>query len=247
MDREQYIEVERTDRSKVYSYQKMLFRYKLSKKFLKPGTVLDVGCGYGFGADILNNYQYTSIDYYDKSVQIASSNYPQASFLHMQAPPINLPTASFNNVVCTEVIEHMAEEQGKLLLTEMYRVLKPGGIMFLTTPNFDNREKFLPEHVLEYGSQHLTQVVNETGFRITYRGGLCISFLFGRNYPNWFKRWYRKSNSHSTTGAKRTKASSKKLAVKIGKSGIKTAGNAMIYLGYMFPKKAKYQILVCKK
>jgi 2-polyprenyl-3-methyl-5-hydroxy-6-metoxy-1,4-benzoquinol methylase len=40
---------------------------------------------------------------------------------------------TFDVVTCSEVIEHVTDPQKAI--AEMYRVLKPGGILFLTTPN----------------------------------------------------------------------------------------------------------------
>ena len=43
------------------------------------------------------------------------------------------PTASFDRIVATEILEHLA--QPGLFLSECWRVLRPGGILHLTTPN----------------------------------------------------------------------------------------------------------------
>jgi SAM-dependent methyltransferase len=46
------------------------------------------------------------------------------------------PDASFDLITCTEVIEHL--EHYRSTLREMYRVLKPGGTLVLSTPNILN-------------------------------------------------------------------------------------------------------------
>ncbi len=46
------------------------------------------------------------------------------------------PDASFDLVTCTEVIEHLEQYRG--LLREAFRILKPGGVFVLTTPNILN-------------------------------------------------------------------------------------------------------------
>ncbi|HKZ00868.1 MAG TPA: methyltransferase domain-containing protein, partial [Pyrinomonadaceae bacterium] len=46
-----------------------------------------------------------------------------------------LPTAAFDCVVSVEVLEHVEEDH--LFVKEVYRVLKPGGVFLMTTPNGD--------------------------------------------------------------------------------------------------------------
>src|SRR5712675_1826103 len=46
-----------------------------------------------------------------------------------------LPSASFDGIVCAEVIEHVDEDD--LFIQQVSRVLKPGGWLYLTTQNGD--------------------------------------------------------------------------------------------------------------
>jgi len=243
------IEDERTDENKIYSYQKMLFRYKYARRFLIKGNVLDVGCGYGYGARLLNKFNYIGIDYYDKAIKFASKTHPSAKFIQMKIPSIKFPDCCFDNVICAEIIEHMPENKGKILLKEINRVLKQKGVMFLSTPNFDNRKKIMANHTIEYGSKQLRKMVKDAGFKIVHKGGLSLSFMFGwKYYPKWLKRWYDKSStSKQKMRAKKEKSLKEKTITSLGKIGIKISGKLMLYLGYLFPKKAEYQILICRK
>jgi predicted SAM-dependent methyltransferase len=49
--------------------------------------------------------------------------------------PFPLPDSSFQYVYSEHVIEHLAYEQGLVMLRESYRVLKPGGKVRIATPN----------------------------------------------------------------------------------------------------------------
>ena len=249
------IETERTDEGKVYSFQKMNFRYKYSKKFLKNKTVLDVGCGYGYGAELLKKFDYTGVDYYNKAIEKAQKKYPKSKFLQMEIPPLKFFDNTFDNVVCLEVIEHVPEEKGMEMLKEIYRVLKNGGILFLSTPNGDNRDELMDNHFIEYGSEQLQALMKKNGFKIKYVGGLSIPFIFGyKKYPVWLKEWYGTSGENKSklkevmTQSNIAKDSLiKRLFTLVGMIGIKIFGVLMIYSGYLFPQKAEYQILVCEK
>jgi len=124
------IETERTDHRSIFSFCRMLFRYRYAKKFLRKGSVLDLGCGYGYTATLFEGYQYVGVDYYDEAVSFASQHCPGAEFRVMSVPPLGFEEWTFDNVICAEMIEHLPQEQAFPLLSECYRVLKPGGIFF---------------------------------------------------------------------------------------------------------------------
>jgi predicted SAM-dependent methyltransferase len=48
--------------------------------------------------------------------------------------PLPLPDATFAYVFSEHVIEHISERQGVQLLGELYRILRPGGVVRITTP-----------------------------------------------------------------------------------------------------------------
>jgi predicted SAM-dependent methyltransferase len=49
--------------------------------------------------------------------------------------PLPLPDASFAYVFGEHVIEHLPDRAGERLLAEIHRVLRPGGVLRLTTPD----------------------------------------------------------------------------------------------------------------
>ena len=243
------IENERTNPGKVHSFQKMKFRYNYSKRFLRDGNVLDVGCGNGYGAFLLNEFDYFGTDYFLDALEIAKGEFPKINFTQAKLPTLGLKDAKFDNVVCCEVIEHLPEEMGTPVLDECYRVLKKGGVLFLTTPNGDNREELMANHYIEYGSKQLQKMVKKAGFKITHVSGLSIPFIYGwKWYPPGLRRFYV---SAAEEGPKRNieqnSSFAKKSVLSVGKLGIKGLGVLMIYLGWLFPKRAEYQILVCEK
>src|SRR3989344_45334 len=89
-------------------------------------TALDVGCRDGYFSEILKNYCYrvTSID--------IEKAYPDGQIIDANHP---LPFAdnTFDLIWCSEVIEHLINPQ--ITISEFRRVLKPNGLVILTTPN----------------------------------------------------------------------------------------------------------------
>jgi SAM-dependent methyltransferase len=89
-------------------------------------TALDLGCRDGYWAEKLatKGYDVTAVDLrpkYSKATKVDAN---------LALP---FPTGSFDLVWCTEVIEHLRDPV--FTLSEIRRVLKPGGKLLLTTPN----------------------------------------------------------------------------------------------------------------
>jgi len=83
---------------------------------------------------------------------------------------------SFDIVICREVIEHVPDD--KALLSEIWRVLKPGGILFITTPNGLNVPPDGKEHLRAYAPDEFLNVLMRSGFNILDKRG---------NVPDIFK------------------------------------------------------------
>ena len=65
-----------------------------------------------------------------------------------------LPDASFDLVIAVEVLEHV--EDDALFVRQVHRVLKPGGIFFMTTPNGDFvKNASNPDHRRHYTRSQL--------------------------------------------------------------------------------------------
>lgn len=54
--------------------------------------------------------------------------------VNLETTPLPVEDETFDYILCSEVIEHM-EQDPMFMLSELNRVLKPGGLMLLTTPN----------------------------------------------------------------------------------------------------------------
>jgi ubiquinone/menaquinone biosynthesis C-methylase UbiE len=81
------------------------------------------------GADL------TAIDVSDVYLATARKNLAgyRVTYLKGELPSLGLPPASFDRVVCTEVLEHTVDPEA--ILAEIRRVLRPGGWGVVTVPN----------------------------------------------------------------------------------------------------------------
>jgi SAM-dependent methyltransferase len=85
-----------------------------------------------------------------------------------------LPPNSFDVIVAVEVLEHVAED--KAFVTNVARVLKPGGWFIMTTPNGDFVENTNPDHKRHYQREQLRVLLKSafTEVQVVYaiQGGL---------------------------------------------------------------------------
>lgn len=96
----------------------------------RDAAVLDVGCGRGMARALVDQAggMYTGLDF------VVSGQ----GFRLVQGDALRLPfrDAAFDLVCCMDAFEHFPDPDAGA--REFYRVLKPGGRMFLSVPNYAN-------------------------------------------------------------------------------------------------------------
>jgi SAM-dependent methyltransferase len=104
------------------------------------GAVLDVGCGGGLVAERISDLSatYVGIDIPTRSLQLAAKDRDDGEALHSSwasasADGLPFPDATFDVVVFSEVIEHLLRPE--LAVWEISRILRPGGVLVMTTNN----------------------------------------------------------------------------------------------------------------
>lgn len=135
-------------------YLRHVAAYEFAQSYILGKSVLDLGCGAGYGTKTLASLgagQITGID-------LSSTNLPEIDrvgkpFINGNILKLPFPDRTFDTIVSFQVIEHIDNELR--YLAEVYRVLSPGGIFILSTPNKALRllpfqPPFNPYHVREY-------------------------------------------------------------------------------------------------
>lgn len=133
-----------------------LFKAYVAAKDYVSGNVLEVGCGEGRGVGLLmeNAEHFTAIDKIESALQILRNRFPQGQFISMNIPPFGeLQSDAYDVVVSFQVIEHIQNDV--LFLKEIHRVLKPGGIALVSTPNRKMSLSRNPWHIREYLANEL--------------------------------------------------------------------------------------------
>jgi 2-polyprenyl-3-methyl-5-hydroxy-6-metoxy-1,4-benzoquinol methylase len=131
-------------------HQRLYKAYIVARNYIR-GDVLEVGCGEGRGLHLMipKSASFTAIDKIGPVIEGLRTRYPQASFLSMNIPPFEgIADHAFDTVISFQVIEHIRNDS--LFLKEIHRVLRPGGIALITTPNRKMSLTRNPWHIREY-------------------------------------------------------------------------------------------------
>ncbi len=138
-------------------HQRLLKAYHVAKPYIS-GHLLELGCGEGRGVHELAPLadSYTAIDKIEHVISNLSEKYPDYKFQRGNFPPFPYEDNQFDSIVSFQVIEHIKEDEK--FLQEIHRVLKPGGVALLTTPNIKMTLTRNPWHIREYTSHQLTEL-----------------------------------------------------------------------------------------
>lgn len=104
--------------------------------------VLDIGSAWGYNVMALseNDLDVVGMDLvieqFGAGARIAKENKIDYTVLGADAAKLPFDSATFDNITMVETFEHVYEDDRGKMIDECYRVLKPGGRMVLSTPNY---------------------------------------------------------------------------------------------------------------
>lgn len=132
------------------------FSLKREFKFLKNlKNILDLGCGEGEFI-VIDPKRIVGVDSNKKSISICKKKKLKA--LHGSVTKLPFRDNTFDGIHCSHVIEHLMPKEAHMMLLEVSRVLKKGGIFVISTPifwegfydDFTHLKPYNPESILRY-------------------------------------------------------------------------------------------------
>lgn len=154
-------------------------------------SLLEIGCATGYIAFLMRRcgFEVTAVDAYDDErrtdlFRAAGIEYRHTN-LNDPEPLADFPAGSFDVVVLGEVFEHILNRPLGLI-EAIHRVLKPRGMLLLTTPNpstLANAFRLLADRYVLWGTDDFVREAKFAGGRIIDRGEVHY-----REYPAWLVR-----------------------------------------------------------
>ncbi len=157
--------------------QEHLHRYAFATSFIADRDVLDVACGEGYGSAWLaaSARWVVGVDRAGDAIEHAQRLYAareQVAFLQADALALPVASQSVDVVVSFETLEHV--DLQSTMLAEIRRVLRPEGLLILSTPNKavypDRSGHQNPWHVRELYFEQLDQLLHAHFGAVRYLG-----------------------------------------------------------------------------
>jgi len=170
---------------------------KILKSCLLPqkGRILDVGCGKG---EFLANMREKGWEDYGVEAAGIAAVYAQekmgVNVLNRKLDEANFADKYFDVVTFWHALEHFHNPSA--VLVEVNRILKPGGHLLISLPNFRSLQARImksdwyhldiPRHIFHFTPQTITQLLAKTGFQVLSidfvspahnQDGIALSFL----------------------------------------------------------------------
>ena len=142
------------------------------EKYRKNNRILDVGCGEGWILELAmkKGWEAYGTEFSSRAIEIC-----EKKGIKMYAgvlKPASIKEKDFDIIVSSETIEHINNPREEL--ANMYQLLRKGGLLYITTPNFNSylrrmmKDRYAiikyPEHLSYYTTKTLNRLLGETGF-----------------------------------------------------------------------------------
>lgn len=153
-----------------------LARYHYVVPYVR-GDLLDVGCGRGYGFDVLHtrSSSQTGVDISPDFLREARRNYNAVALAQTNGERLPFRDHAFDTVISFEVIEHLHDDHG--FLAELKRITRPGGQVAISTPNRlvasgEQLQPLNPFHVREYTPPEFARLLRATFSQVRLVGQL---------------------------------------------------------------------------
>jgi cyclopropane fatty-acyl-phospholipid synthase-like methyltransferase len=159
----------------------------IKKKIKIKDKHLDIGCGSGTFISLLKNRFSVGLDISKKQIDFAKKKYGKNNRkFYCYKKKIILKKNFFDSISIIELIEHLTNKQINDLLNQSFNVLKKGGKVYITTPNYlsfwpilelilnkVSNVSYEHQHINKFNPFKIKKIINEKKFKVN----MCNSFV----------------------------------------------------------------------
>lgn len=165
----------------------------------RPWNILDVGAATGLLLDLAQKrgMEPYGVELNPYSADILRNRFGRERVFEGELTHCPFDAGFFHIITMTDVIEHVLDVRGTL--EAAWRLLRPGGVLVMTTPQIDSLSRkllrgkwlhFKAEHIQYFTAGALTGAVRQAGFQdvrvLSHRKRLTMNYLVGQMeiYPH---------------------------------------------------------------
>ena len=170
------------------SWRQEAEKVRLLERYLRGGSLLDVGCGDGkflWGLDA-SRWRRTGVEPSRRVVQLVRERIPDIDFVIGDLYSSRLQPGSFDVITFWHVLEHLPHP--RRVLRRVRELLRPGGWLIVSLPNLSSLQARVfrrhwyafddvPRHLFHYSPGSLSLLQDQEGFEV--RDRLCFSRIIG--------------------------------------------------------------------
>ncbi|HTE13199.1 MAG TPA: 1-acyl-sn-glycerol-3-phosphate acyltransferase [Chitinophagaceae bacterium] len=166
---------------------KMEKNYQLFNELLpRAGTILDIGCGYGFMPYILHFVSaeriITGIDYDEQKIATANHCFSKDATIHFICADITqYAFDKYDAIVMMDILHYLQPEQQKIVIEKSIRSINPGGLIIIRDGNKDLEKRHRGTKLTEVFSTGITGFNKTTGDGLSFLSGTMIKKIAAAN------------------------------------------------------------------
>ncbi len=156
--------------------------------YRKTGKLIDIGCGFGFFLSVAHAAGW---EVYGTEIAESAWTYfdrlglPGGRIFKGDVAEADFPAASFDAATLIEVIEHVQDPAR--VLENIAELVRPGGLLYLTTPNFNSLTRRLigSSWSVIHPQEHLSYFTPKTLYRMLVKAGFRVRALRTTGWSYW--------------------------------------------------------------
>jgi len=151
----------------------------------RTGTILDLGCGYGFLCYLLHfrssEQRIIGVDYDEQKIETATHGYlKSARLLFHLADIMQFPLEVYSGIILSDVLHYLQPHQQEELLNRCCSALLPKGILIIRNGNTDLKQRHKGTQLSEFFSIKVLKF-NKSKHPLNFLSGKRISQLVTRH------------------------------------------------------------------